>query len=371
MDWINPSEWEWVETVRNPWGVVPLTDGGKHLPTKANEYVERLISMQRQPDTESRRHHYVPKSYLRQWSADGKRIWMLDTTNGRTRLAGLSDVCVGENFYRVRGPDGTPHNRVELLFGVVDAEMRRLQVLFNHLTDPDRLNFDDLLGLAVSMSIQRMRTPQQRRLQRQRDSWAAAQNPELREEVAARRGDPFASPGMHTEMLFKGMWRAADALTTRQIEIWEDPRGRFMTCDSPVLIPFVRDVRPATYETEWILWPISPQRVIALGNRGRGEKAIIRTASEKQVAMVRDAVERGRERMIFASEEQRARLPTTKLFRRRAQALFDCSDRTPLGEHVPHPGCCVRLSDAYAKGPVVKLCDQGLHRPAPGLWTDT
>jgi hypothetical protein len=104
-------------------------------------------------------------------------VWTLDTATGTAKPLGLASVCVEENFYRVQGRDGTPHNRVELLFGVVDAEMRRVQMLFNELEDPETLEFHDLVGLGVSMAMQRMRTAQERRLRQQHNAGLVAQNP--------------------------------------------------------------------------------------------------------------------------------------------------------------------------------------------------
>ncbi|MGH3647301.1 MAG: hypothetical protein ACRDTM_09010 [Micromonosporaceae bacterium] len=87
--------------------------------------------------------------------------------------------------------------------------------------------------------------------------------------------------------------------------------------------------------------------------------------------MVLQGVEQGRERMIFASEEQRDRLPKGKKFRRRAQSRLRCSDRTPDGGYVPPPECCVEWCETFAVGPDVALCDQGLHSPAPDMWLHT
>jgi hypothetical protein len=119
---------------------VPLTAGGQSLGGRAREYMDELLSLQKAKDPVSRRHHYVPKAYLRQWSFDGKQVWALDTVAGAVKPLGLANVCVKENFYRIVGPDGAAHNRVELLFGVVDAELRRMQTLFNQLEDPGELS---------------------------------------------------------------------------------------------------------------------------------------------------------------------------------------------------------------------------------------
>ncbi len=89
--------------------------------------------------------------------------------------------------------------------------------------------------------------------------------------------------------------------------------------DAPVLVPFRRNVRPSLMAAPYIIWPVSPHRAVALSNDPQGEKAVMREATGKLVGMVRLGVEQGRERMIFASDGQHDRLPSSRQFRRRAQ----------------------------------------------------
>jgi hypothetical protein len=330
--------------------------------------MSRLAAQHEAKDPVSRRHHYVPQAYLRQWSFDGKRVWTLDTITRAVNPLGIASVCVKENFHRVIGQNGAAHNRVELLFGIVDTELRRVQVLFDQLQDPETLEFDDLVGLGVSMAVQRMRTVQQRRLRLQHNAWLVAQNPKQFRSIEDDSDNPHREAGFHTRLLFDAMWKAADVLTTRQIEVWHDPQGRFVTCDAPVLVPFMRNVRPSLIAAPYVIWPVSPHRAVALNNDPQGEKAVIREADGRLVGMVRQSVEEGRERMIFASEDQREGLPNGKKFRRRAQVRLRCSDRKPTGEYIPPPGCCVECCDTFAVGPDVALCNQGLHSSAPDMW---
>jgi hypothetical protein len=334
--------------------------------------MDRLLATQMRPDPDSKRHHYVPRTYLKRWASGekGRRIWNLDTITGEVRDFSVNSVCVEENFYRVIGLDGEAHNKVEAMFGVVDTELRRIQTLFTQLEDPDALVFDDLIGLGVTVAVQRMRTAQQRRLRSQQDAWLVAQNPEDFKSIHDP-SNPSRVAGIHTELLFKSMWKAADVMTTRSIEVWDDPEGRFWTCDAPVLVPFRNNKGPNLLAAPHILWPVSPYRVVALTNQPTGVKAVIRAATGKERGLVRDAIEQGRERWIFASPDQKDRLPKAKKFRRRTQIRMRCSQWTPSGEFVEPPRCCVEMADGFSAGPDVALCNQGGHFPAPAMWEHT
>jgi hypothetical protein len=211
-----------------------------------------------------------------------------------------------------------------------------------------------------------MRTAQQRRLLLQRDAWLVAQSPDQFKSIASR-SNRLAIAGVHTELLFASMWDAADVMTTRSIEVWDDPDGRFWTCDAPVLVPFRKNKGPNLLAAPQIFWPVSPHRVVVLTNRPTGEKAIIRPATAKERGQVRTVVEQGRDRWIFATAEQADALPASKKFRRRRQLRLRCSPLTPQNQFIEPPGCCVEHGDGFSAVPDVVLCNQGLHIEAAAM----
>ena len=72
-------------------------DGGDHQPSStATEPGADQLAQQKAQNPVSRRHHYVPQTYLREWSFDGKRVWAHDTVTGAVKPLGLKSVCVEE-----------------------------------------------------------------------------------------------------------------------------------------------------------------------------------------------------------------------------------------------------------------------------------
>lgn len=359
------DDWQLQEIVPNPWGEIPMTGGGKFLNQSAKRYFERLIAIGAAADTPARRHHYVPKTHLKRWSVDGKRLWTLNTETGLLKRLGVSDVCVSENFYRVVGSDGEPHNRVELMFGAVDEELRRVQDLLLGLRKDGDISFEDFMAAGVSAALQRMRTMQSRRLLQQYDLWVGDQGADG---FSSPRddADPLRLANIHTKSTFQAMWDSADLMTTRQLEIWDDPKGRFLTSDVPVQIPFVKNVRPGVNNARVIWWPISPNRAVAWSNNVVGEKVVFRQATTAVTDQVRAIMLQGRDRFIIATEQQLRSLPIGKPLPRRAQIRLRCSQQHH-GQDIEPPGCVVERVECYDRGPNVALCESGLHRPVIDL----
>jgi len=359
---LESGEWQFVSRVRNPWGIIPLTAGGQSLTERAKSYMEDVVLRAQGPDVKSRHHHYVPKSYMKAWSENARRVSILDTTTGIVRLdLGMRSVCMEEDFYRVQGPDGKRHNRVEEVMAVFDAELLRVLNVFRGLQPGADVAFDDFMSLGLMMMLQRTRNVQTRRLMgAMADFWEQQTlTQQRRKELEGAVFALKAKSEFHVDMMSQAMWTGADNMTTRQLEIWDDPHGRFVTSDCPVQTPRGGYVTPDLLTTPRIWWPIGPTRAICLARDTIGEKVVFRRATRTQTDEVRTAMVRGRERFIIATRDQLSELPQGKMLRKRTQVHMRC-------EPWQHPGQCrVAYRECYAPGPDIQVCEKHypLRRP--------
>ncbi len=152
-------EWEYLGSDPNPWGEIPVSDGGQSLVPRVQAFVDRIVEIAQTRTCKSKRHHYVPKSYLRAWSFDQRRVRVLNKVDGSDRALGLRDVCVKENFYRVTDDAGQPHNQVEDMLAVLDDEAAKLLRFLRGWEPGVDIVFGDFMALAVVMAVQRNRSP--------------------------------------------------------------------------------------------------------------------------------------------------------------------------------------------------------------------
>ncbi|MDI5971533.1 DUF4238 domain-containing protein [Streptomyces sp. SL13] len=334
--------WKVVKRVPNPWGQVPISGGGRSVVATVAGYMARVREEANRRDCVSRRHHYVPQSYLRAWSPDGRRVRVLDTRNGTERLQVVRDTCVKENFYRFTG--GTEaHNQAEAMLAVIDDETARLLRTLYPWSPGDDFNFDDFMSLAVVLALQRNRTPQIRRYLAAIDTW--------QRERAAQTIRPLTAEG-HVTALFESAFRAADEHSTRQLEIWDDPRHRFITSDQPVQLSDDAGQDYASLATSSHLWwPISPGRLVVLSTELKEVKVIRRVVDRATVDRVRRATVKGAESVIIAKPND-SDLPVGKRLNRRPQLRVDCSAVAP-----DERKCRVRFTWGYGTGTVDRACD--------------
>jgi hypothetical protein len=349
--------WALIDSVPNPWGEVPITGGGQSVTPLVEAYMARVAEVATRRDCVSRRSHYVPQSYLRAWSPDRKQVRVLDTRNGIDRLRGLRDTCVRENFYRVTDATNIQHNQVEAMLAVIDDEMARLLRVLRGWRPEDDFTFADFMSLAVVVAFQMNRTPQARRLITTIDDW-----------TVRRAGQPPSdlTNDYFVDLLFSTAYRTADELSSRQLELWDDPRGRFITCDQPVLLS--RDspgTPPSTTSSRYIWWPLSSHRLLVFNLVSQGHKIVHRVANRTDIDEVRTVFIRGAESAIIALAEDRG-LPSGKRLLRRPQLQVDC-----VPQDVKARKCRIGFGWGYSSGTLdhacMTLCAMGKTRDSPLL----
>ncbi len=334
--------WRLVETVPNPWGQVPVSDGGRSVVAPVASYMARVREEASRRDCVSRRHHYVPQSYLRAWSPDGRRVRVLDTRNGTERLQGLRDTCVRENFYRL-AEGGEAHNQAEAMLAVIDDETARLLRTLHSWAPGDDFIFDDFMSLAVILAFQRNRTPQVRRHLAAINTW--------QRDRAAQAIRPLTAD-CHVTAMFDSVFHAADEHSTRQLELWDDPKGRFITSDQPVqLSPEAGQDYSSTTTGSSLWWPISPGRLAVLSSDLQGIKVVHRIVNRQTVDRVRRAVVRGAESVIIAKPTD-FDLPVGKRLGRRPQLQVDCSPVAPTARK-----CRIHFTWGHGTSTVDRACD--------------
>lgn len=355
MDWATDGR-QHPFTVSYPtgWKGLPFTGGGQALNAHAKEYMARVETEAAGQDFASRRHHYVPQCYLRAWSEDGRRVRVVDTQTGAFRAQGIRDTCVEENFYLAHAPaTGAPYNQFERMMAVLDEELARVIRVFSVLRPGDSIETEDFMALGHMMALSRVRTPQLRRMFSIQMEYGVRLTDD--DAMAASRTERFwATGGEHGAMILRSMFKGADLMCRRQLEIWDDSNGRFITSDQPIQLEGSGHIHPTLLQASRIWWPISPMRAIALEQYSRGVQVQFEPAGAKVVQRVNGLMVRGRERMLVCMRDQGATLPVGKPMHRRAQAHIRCR---PQDDN----SCIVGFQTCYGKEPDIAVCE--LHRP--------
>jgi hypothetical protein len=358
-------DWQVITSVPNPWGQVPMTGGGGSVTDRVREYMDRVRAEGAKRDCVSRRHHYVPQPYLRRWSDDGKRVRVLNTGDGWDRTLGLRDVCVKENYFRVTGANDEQHNQVEAMMAVIDSETATLLHRLNQWIPGDDLDYEEFMSLAIVMAFQRNRTPQSRRFLTTMAQWHEHRAGQDHVDLI---NDDFV------DGMFRNVYNAADQISTRQLQLWDDPRGRFITCDQPVQMSTDSPKQPPSMvHSRYLWWPISPHRVLVLDNFPAGVKTVHKIASAREVEDLRAAYIRGAESMIIALKGD-TKLPAGKRLARRPQLQVDCQ---PVD--VQAAKCRMRMAWGHgsktidnACRPLCAMAEKGRGRKQPrrstGVW---
>lgn len=358
-----PRGWTVLSRHPNPWGVVPVTDGGRFTPEYVTLYMDRVAVEASKRNGASRKHHYVPKSYLRQWCDADNMIRRIDTATGVTRQQSPTVTCRLRDFYRVRGPEGRQHNQVEEILSILDFELARLLDFLRGIGPQDDVTFDQFVTLGLSVALQHLRTPQFRRLGTARIDWleqqrAQATDPRLGIDYVVRFAPAIES--LVTAM-FDQMWRMADEMITRELHIFDDPRAGLPTCDVPVLVDWsdtAGDRNPGLIDVPRIWWPISPRRVLCLDRDTVGRKTQFHRITAKQRTELQRLAIHGREQYLFPAPDN-PDLPTSPLPRRQ-QLRVDCEPRSD-------GSCRVGFGQTYGTSPQDVSCDRHKRLLRPDL----
>lgn len=116
-----------------------------------------------------KKQHYVPKSYLKAWSADGRRIWMFDKHQNTSKHVGLKNVAqakyFNDAFRRSRGKvtDGEASDLFERQFQTWERQfltMRR--VALDVAANRRQGSLKDRQMMATCAAVQLLRTAKTR-----------------------------------------------------------------------------------------------------------------------------------------------------------------------------------------------------------------
>jgi len=119
--------------------------------------------------THYKKQHYVPKSYLKAWSADGRRIWMFDKHRGEARHVGLGSVAqethFNDAFRRFQGQvtDGESSDLVERQFQTWENEFLTMRKVALDVAADRRVgSLEERKAMATCAALQLLRTAKTR-----------------------------------------------------------------------------------------------------------------------------------------------------------------------------------------------------------------
>lgn len=112
-----------------------------------------------------RKQHYVPVSYLRAWSPDGRRIHLFDKVSGEDRLVGMKSVAQGtyfnDAFRREQGVivDGHPESAFEDAFAEWETNLSLMRkVALRVAANEGAGTLDERGTMSICAAVQLLRT---------------------------------------------------------------------------------------------------------------------------------------------------------------------------------------------------------------------
>ena len=110
------------------------------------------------PDTDAKRHHFIPQFLLRRFLAPGRdRLHQLDVESGRPQAIAPAGAASRRHFYSVVDDEGSRHNKIESFLSIVEGYAA--DALNRLLADPQALQPGDRATLAYFFRLIGVRTP--------------------------------------------------------------------------------------------------------------------------------------------------------------------------------------------------------------------
>lgn len=218
----------------------------------------------------TKRQHYVPRSYLKRFSFDGKRLHTFllkedmqnvlthDNQNQFLKDISLRNVCVTDDFYTIDENNSHNNNGVKSMFlekdyfqDFVEPKLSSVINTFEHLatkilTEKKRIasvSFSqiDKMDLALSTFIQYHRTPRQRRIIDAINNVVIQYNKELKNEkcesIKNIKGLDVAFTHADKTFLNMDLWSVfLKKISSYSLLLRVSENGNFFTSDNPVVI---------------------------------------------------------------------------------------------------------------------------------------
>ena len=334
----------------------------------------------------SKRHHYVPVSYLQGWLGEDENVTVWDTTTGKVYETNPINVCLERDFYTGMLEDGTKTRLMEGLLAELDAGFARR---IRQVTESDSLpeSARDRAYLALDVAIQEGRQPQRRRMMA---SMATTLGRTLVGAELERHGlDPGSlsatiDGGTHVQLMLNTAFEAAPLIAASSWTLHVADRDVFATCDVPVLYDYtaapdmqllsgteigrwligqsaaagvpLQDLRAGLLSASSILFPLGPRHLLEV-TPDELERNLVISARRTVVEKHEDLIVRCRERSIVARSGHRLVTGTRPIVQRRRQMSLACVST----EVDSRGGTCIQgFGSVYAKEPSIALCGNHL-----------
>jgi hypothetical protein len=297
----------------------------------------------------AKKHHYVPKFYLRKYATDAGQISTVRLPGGRWYTSSITDTGSENRFYTIPQNTVNPES-LEEAFG--EIENAAAPVLRDIELGGWPLSLDDRVAVAAFVTMQALRGPDQRRLMNSlqvevldRESryvaehgatqWFADHGVHADEKLAAeawrlliRADEPFVEidAAFHAGQIAKQAETVLPHLLARRWHLVKFDVPSLITSDAPVSLNDVRDGRPGPWgllNAPTISFPLSRRMALLLAKPVPAQtrlemEAVVDGAFDSVVVGTGEDARRLNERTahnaglaVFLHPNDEALLPTT------------------------------------------------------------